>query len=209
MMSTRELSGEPGQAPEAFDEAHGDELGGVALLEMHLQDYLFRNWRQHFPHLDLYDGTRGREFVTTDPGVGTIDFLCTDREGDFIVIETKRNLPDRRAIGQILGYMGWVQTRLAEERRVSGILIAGSGSDALRMAIAAVPTSISGSMSCRSCFTANSTIVGCWTGEPSAGVACSERAGRVVADYLEFRCGNRPSLLRLLGRSRQRTTSRP
>ncbi len=106
---------------------------------MHLQDYLFRNWRQHFPHLDLYEGTRGREFVTADPGVGTIDFLCTDREGDFIVIETKRNLPDRRAIGQILGYMGWVQTRLAEGRRVSGILIAGSGSDALRMAIAAVP----------------------------------------------------------------------
>ena len=35
--------------------------------------------------------------------------------------------------------MGWVQTRLAEGRRVSGILIAGSGSDALRMAIAAVP----------------------------------------------------------------------
>ena len=75
---------------EAFDEARGDELGGVALLEMHLQDYLFRNWRQHFPHLDPYEGTRGREFVTADPGVGTIDFLCTDREGDFIVIETKR-----------------------------------------------------------------------------------------------------------------------
>ena len=124
---------------EALGEDRGDELGGVALLEMHLQDYLFRNWKQHFPHLHLYEGTRGREFVTTGPGVGTIDFLCTDREGDFIVIETKRNLPDRRAIGQILGYMGWVQTRLANGRRVSGMLIAGSGSDALRMAIAAVP----------------------------------------------------------------------
>ena len=35
--------------------------------------------------------------------------------------------------------MGWVQTRLAEGRDVSGMLIAGSGSDAVSVAIAAVP----------------------------------------------------------------------
>ncbi len=52
---------------------------------------------------------------------------------------TKRNLPDRRAIGQILGCMGWVQTRLAKGRRVNGMLVAGSRSDSLRMAIAVVP----------------------------------------------------------------------
>ena len=121
------------------DPEPGDELGGVALLELHLQDYLFRNWRQHFPHLDLYEGDRGREFITSDPGVGTIDFLCTDRDGNFVVIETKRDQPDRRAIGQILGYMGWVQTTLAKGRRVSGMLVAGSGSDSLRMAVAVVP----------------------------------------------------------------------
>lgn len=123
----------------AADPEPGDELGGVALLELHLQDYLFRNWKQHFPHLDLFEGARGREFITSDPGVGTIDFLCTDRDGNFVVIETKRDQPDRRAIGQILGYMGWVQTRLARGRRVSGMLVAGSGSDSLRMAIAVVP----------------------------------------------------------------------
>ena len=71
--------------------------------------------------------------------MGTIDFLCTDRDGNFVVIETKRAQPDRRAIGQILGYMGWVQARLAKGRRVSGMLLAGSGSDSLRMAIAVVP----------------------------------------------------------------------
>ena len=121
------------------DPESDDELGAVALLELHLQDYLFRNWKQHFPHLDLFEGARGREFITSDPGVGTIDFLCTDRDGNFVVIETKRDQPDRRAIGQILGYMGWVQTRLAKGRRVSGMLVAGSGSDSLRMAIAVVP----------------------------------------------------------------------
>ncbi len=128
-----------GDGEDTSDEESSDDLAGPALLELHLQDYLFRNWKQHFPDLDLYKGTRGREFVTTDPGVGIIDFLCTDRDGNFVVIETKRDRPDRKAIGQVLGYMGWVSTRLAEGRRVSGILIANSGSDSLRMAIAAVP----------------------------------------------------------------------
>ncbi|MCY4641033.1 MAG: endonuclease NucS [Chloroflexi bacterium] len=129
----------PAGGDEDADPEPGDELGGVALLELHLEDYLFRNWKQHFPHLDLFEGPRGREFITSDPGVGTIDFLCMDRDGNFVVIETKRDQPDRRAIGQILGYMGWVQARLAKGRRVSGMLVAGSGSDSLRMAIAVVP----------------------------------------------------------------------
>ena len=128
-----------GDSEDVSDDEFSDDLAGPALLELHLQDYLFRNWKQHFPDLDLYKGTRGREFVTADPSVGTIDFLCTNRDGNFVVIETKRNRPDRQAIGQVLGYMGWVSTKLAEGRRVSGILIANSGSDSLRMAIAAVP----------------------------------------------------------------------
>src|SRR5690606_14092979 len=87
--------------------------GGTALLELHLQDYLFRNWSRHFPDFTLFEGDRGREFITSDPSVGIIDFLCTDRTGDYVVIETKRNLADRQAVGQILGYMGWVKARLA------------------------------------------------------------------------------------------------
>jgi len=115
------------------------EVGGLALLEMHLQDYLFRNWKSHFPDLDLYQGGRGKEFITTNPGVGIIDFLCTDRVGNFVVIETKRNLADRSALGQILGYMGWVAENLADGKSVRGILLVGTVSDALRLSVAAVP----------------------------------------------------------------------
>jgi hypothetical protein len=113
---------------------------GVALFELHLQDYLHRNWRSVFPKFELYQGARGREFTTYDPGVGTLDFLARDADGNFVVIETKRNVPDRQAIGQVLGYMGWVRTKLCTgQQTVRGILIAGEATDRLRMAVAAVP----------------------------------------------------------------------
>ncbi len=119
------------------DEAEGD-FGGTALLEMHLQDYLHRNWGTVFPSLKFVDG--GREYGTTDPRVGVLDFLCTDEDGNFVVVETKRNVPDRQAIGQILGYMGWVKAKLCRNNQsVRGILIAGEASDRLRMAVLAVP----------------------------------------------------------------------
>ena len=116
------------------------DIAGTALLEIHLQDYLFRNWEQVFPDLRLHDGAAGREFITADPSVGILDFLCTDSNGNFVVIETKRDVADRQAVGQILGYMGWVEQKLCPaDREVRGILIAGEASDRLSMAISAVP----------------------------------------------------------------------
>jgi hypothetical protein len=127
-----EVSPEEADAEAAFT--------GVALLELHLQDYLHRNWRVVFPELDIYRGTEGREFVTSEPSVGVIDFLCTDHEGNFVVVETKRNEPDRQAVGQLLGYMGWVQRKLCPAgKSVRGILIASGMTDRLQLAVAALP----------------------------------------------------------------------
>ncbi len=124
---------------EALQEAEG-AFTGAALLELHLQDYLHRNWGTVFPQLTLYQGAQGREFMTSDPSVGIIDFLCTDADGNFVVIETKRGEPDRQAVGQLLGYMGWVQHKLCpSDKRVRGILIANELTDRLRLAVAAVP----------------------------------------------------------------------
>ena len=93
-----------------------------------------------FPQFTLYQGANGREFRTYEPTVGILDFLCTDEQGNFIVLETKRNVPDRQAIGQTLGYMGWVREKLAKEGQdVRGILVASEVTDQLRMAAAAVP----------------------------------------------------------------------
>jgi hypothetical protein len=117
-----------------------EEIAGPALLEIHLQDYIFRNWKAIFPDLALFQGAEGREFRTQDPSVGIIDFLCTDKKGDFVVIETKRETPDRQAIGQVLGYMGWARQRLCTKgQSVRGILIANEVSDQLKLAAAVIP----------------------------------------------------------------------
>lgn len=128
------------------EEPLGDEIvddpfvGGTALLELHLQDYIFRSWRGVFPELTLYNRAAGKEFATSDPSVGILDFLCTDANGNFVVIETKRAMPDRQAVGQILGYMGWVKSKLCTaQQSVRGILVASESSDRLRMAISTVP----------------------------------------------------------------------
>ncbi len=122
------------------EEELAPEVSGAALLEIHLQDYIFRNWQAVFPHLQLYQGPEGREYRTQDPGVGILDFLCTDKQGNFVVIETKRALPDRQAVGQVLGYVGWVKQKLCNEgQTVRGILVANEITDQLRLAAAAVP----------------------------------------------------------------------
>ncbi len=116
------------------------EIGGIALLELHLQDYLHRNWSGIFPELRLFEGEKGREFQTSDPSVGILDFLAVDAAGNFVIIETKRDAGDRRAVGQILSYMGWVKAKLCTaDQSVRKILLIGAASNELRMAVAAVP----------------------------------------------------------------------
>jgi hypothetical protein len=141
----------PGRAPiPQVDEIEDDDCadavetaesaGGPALLELHLQDYLLRHWQSVFPDLRLYQGEQGREFVTNAPAVGIIDFLATDRDGNFVVVETKRGVPNRQSFGQILGYMGWVAEKLcAEGQTVRGILIVSELTETARLASAAVP----------------------------------------------------------------------
>ena len=121
-------------------EALAAEVRGAALLEIHLQDYIFRHWNAILPDLELFQGSQGREYRTQDPSVGIIDFLCTDKNGNYVVIETKRAAPDRQAVGQVLGYVGWVRQKLCKQgQSVRGILVANEITDQLRLAAAAVP----------------------------------------------------------------------
>jgi hypothetical protein len=122
------------------DDEEADDViaAGSFLLESHLQEYLFRHWRTCFPTFSLYPN--GREFRTENPSVGVLDFLCVDEDGKFVVIETKRWTAARKAVGQILSYMGWVQEHLCESAaQVRGILIVNDTSDELRLAVRPVP----------------------------------------------------------------------
>jgi hypothetical protein len=69
---------------------------------------------------------QGRQAWT---GAGYVDLLCRDSSRGWVVIEVKRNRIDRRALGQLLSYMGWIKRNLAApSHRIRGRLI-GRGMD--------------------------------------------------------------------------------
>jgi RecB family endonuclease NucS len=72
--------------------------------------------------LKIVDGGTGRTVKyrgTAKPG--RIDITAEDRRGATVVIELKRGKAGRRAIGQILGYMGALMLR---KKSIRGILVA-------------------------------------------------------------------------------------
>lgn len=74
------------------------------------------------PGLKIAD--RGKERTVEYGGTanpGQIDITAEDRRGATVVIELKRGKVGRRAIGQILGYMGALMLR---EKSIRGILVA-------------------------------------------------------------------------------------
>ena len=107
----------------------------LEIIERHLQQLLADNWEQTglAEEWGIYeqDGEPvGVQFQAGD--AGRIDILCQKRakDGDWqdkwLVIELKRHTGGHTAIGQLLGYMGWVQEDLASDEvkgKVGGLLI--------------------------------------------------------------------------------------
>jgi RecB family endonuclease NucS len=74
---------------------------------------------------------------TQDSNPGRIDIIAKDKKGATVVVELKAGKAGRRAIGQILGYMGALMVRHV---RVRGILVAGKFSPQGLAAARPVPT---------------------------------------------------------------------
>lgn len=65
---------------------------------------------------------RGVEYNIT--GVGRIDILATDEDGNFIIIETKVDRAPDKTMGQISRYIGWVDQHLNKNnKQVFGLII--------------------------------------------------------------------------------------
>jgi hypothetical protein len=76
--------------------------------------------------LELYSdpttGLSGEQFICGYGG--RIDLLCYDKSrGQYVVIELKIVRAGQNTFGQISGYMGWVQDRIAENKPVMGVVI--------------------------------------------------------------------------------------
>ena len=67
---------------------------------------------------------------------GRIDLLCTDKNRDFVVIETKKGKESDKVVGQIQRYMGWIIRNLAKNgENVRGIIIVNEFNEWLDYAV--------------------------------------------------------------------------
>jgi len=96
-----------------------EEMEAVSFkAESELRDYLGLRPEAIEKGLSLVE--KGVEYQTD---VGRIDLLCKDESGNFVVVELKKLKEGDRALGQLQRYMGWVQEKIAKEKKVRGILI--------------------------------------------------------------------------------------
>ena len=107
---------------------------------------MIRNWDNidFGEDLDIYyddDGSPGQQLTTE---VGILDILAKDKQGNFVVIELKRDSSRYDVVGQILSYISWVKDNLATNgEKVRGLIIVNRGTPALHAAAKAVKDIVS------------------------------------------------------------------
>lgn len=133
-----ELDDEPGLAGEVTLEQSSEFV-----LEAHLEEFLTGNWKSidWGRPLEIWNGPGGELGHQLVTPVGRLDFLCSDRLTDaLIVVELKRGRPSDKVVGQVARYIGYVRTHLAKPGQpVEGLIIAHDADDPLRYAVAAFP----------------------------------------------------------------------
>lgn len=110
----------------------------VAALEQYLEDFIVDQWNTLPWAEDL-------EYIDRQVAcgeIGELDILARDRKtDDFVVIELKRDRPERQVVGQLTSYMDWIAEHKAQPigAGVRGIIIAYEITDKLRSAVRPVP----------------------------------------------------------------------
>lgn len=99
-------------------------------MERDLQTFLCGDLEQIELGLKIFEN--GKEFNTD---IGRIDILAVDKKGDLVVIELKAGKAKDSALGQLLGYMGFVSSNIAKGKGVRGYIIASDFDDRLKYAV--------------------------------------------------------------------------
>lgn len=114
-------------------------------MEKYLEDFIEANFSKidFGAKLELYqdDDGSGRQYRTP---AGNIDLLAVDSgRRNLVVIELKKGATGASAVGQVLGYMGWVSGNLTvgdyADYDVRGIVIAREKDESLEQALKMVP----------------------------------------------------------------------
>ncbi len=117
-----------------FSEADNEEEEDQKFAyEAHLRDFLAKNLNIIEPGLVLFQSgeVSGVEYRIEG---GRIDILAVDANGDFVVIELKLSGGRNRALGQLLYYMGWVDTNMDINKPCRGVIVAADITDELMTA---------------------------------------------------------------------------
>ena len=105
-------------------------------LESYLEQYIIQKFDSLFPGWSIYavnidasaSETGARPLgVRYRTEAGEIDILCIDSEGNFVVVELKRNKAPDTVVAQTDRYIAWVEKTLAQpNKQVRGLIIAKS-----------------------------------------------------------------------------------
>jgi restriction system protein len=115
--------------PEELEQPPPIEPSFSISLERTLRDYLAEN-----PNILEYGlQLEGKEYPTD---AGNIDILFKDKDGGYVVVETKKGRESDKVVGQILRYIGWVKKNLSP--KVRGIIVTHSSDSNLEWAVEAV-----------------------------------------------------------------------
>lgn len=111
------------------------EPGEISIsLEKDLEAFIFENIESVEEGLKPYRGESGRQYTVES---GRIDILATDNEDNFVVIELKADTGGDAVLTQTLAYMVDIE-KIAEQRKVRGIIIARDFSSKLVSAVSRV-----------------------------------------------------------------------
>jgi restriction system protein len=131
-------------APQIIATNSDIEDPSVFALEKHLQAFLVSNWDKTLLAKEYKIVQEGGENIGVeyDTDNGRIDILAIRKDGtELLVIELKRGRASDRVVGQILNYMGYISSQVAEEKQsVRGCIIALEDDQKIKNAIAMVPS---------------------------------------------------------------------
>ena len=131
----------------AEDEEEDVATPSAFALEQHLRDYIAKDIQMisfNGRNLKLFQDQDGRKGVEYPTDTGRIDILAisgTDNQ-EFFVIELKLSRGSDQAIGQLMRYMSWVEDRIANGRKVNGIIVAQSIDDRLKRSVRMIPSRV-------------------------------------------------------------------
>jgi len=113
-----------GEITKKIPEEEKEEIAYALSVERDLESYLVNNLdRLEFGLKPYKDSDEARQ-MSTD--MGRIDILALDKDSNFVVIELKAGEADRQTIGQIIPYISWVKTNMANGKHVRGLIVANS-----------------------------------------------------------------------------------